>query len=51
VPNTYGDVTERLLKPALGKSCVVDTQKLNLKAARRHAPDRQWRTTGRAIRL
>jgi hypothetical protein len=42
MPKSYGLVTERLLKLPLGKSCVVEVRKLDLKAARRHAPDRQW---------
>jgi hypothetical protein len=42
MPKPYGAVTDRLLKLKPGKSCVVVGQRLDLKAARRHAPDGRW---------
>jgi hypothetical protein len=41
---SYGPVTERLLNLHLGKSCVVEVRRLDLTAARKHAPDRQWKS-------
>lgn len=42
MPKAYGAVTERLLKLKPGTSCVVGVPRVNMKAARKHAPDGQW---------
>lgn len=41
---TFGDVTDRLLKLAVGRSCVVNVRRPDryLKTVRKYAPDREW---------
>jgi hypothetical protein len=48
MPKTYGQITERLLSLAPGRSCVVTTQKrIDYSAARKHAPERDWAAESR----
>jgi hypothetical protein len=41
---TFGDVTDRLLRLAVGRSCVVSVQRPDryIKTVRKYAPDSQW---------
>jgi len=39
-------ITEKLLTLEVGGSCVVNKSRVDLSAARKHAPDRQWRSEG-----
>lgn len=44
---TFGDVTDRLLKLAVGRSCVVNSRRPDrfIKTVRKYAPDSQWSVT------
>ncbi|MDP1631500.1 MAG: hypothetical protein Q8L66_08790 [Caulobacter sp.] len=44
MPKAYGQITERLLGLAVGRSCVVDARRpdRHLATARKHQPDRVW---------
>ena len=44
MPKAFGDITERLLKLPVGRSCVVTASRPDryIKTARRHAPDTAW---------
>jgi hypothetical protein len=44
MPKIHAEITERILKLAPGKSCVVPVKKLDFRPARRPVPDAQWRT-------
>jgi hypothetical protein len=41
---TFGDVTDRLLRLAVGRSCVVNSRRPDryLKTVRKYAPDSEW---------
>lgn len=48
MPKAYGTVTEKLLKLAPGRSCVIASQRrIDYSAARKHAPDRDWQAESR----
>jgi hypothetical protein len=44
VPKTYGEITERLLKLAVGRSCVVSAPHPHryIKTVRKYAPETAW---------
>jgi|KBSSwiStaDraftv2_1062776.scaffolds.fasta_scaffold2037968_2 hypothetical protein len=44
MPKAYGDITERLLKLPVGRSCVVTASRPDryIKTVRKHAPDGAW---------
>ncbi len=44
MPTALSDLTERLLKLAVGKSCVANVRRADayIRSARKYAPDRQW---------
>jgi hypothetical protein len=45
VSKTYGDLTERLLKLQVGRSCVLNVHRPDryLKTVRKYAPESDWR--------
>lgn len=44
MPKTFGDVTDRLLRLTVGRSCVVNVRRPDryIKTARKYVPDSQW---------
>lgn len=41
---SFGDITDRLLRLAVGRSCVVSVRRPDryIKTVRKYAPDSQW---------